>query len=394
MPATHLRNRCCHRGYNPAMPSGRPAQIGLDVRLTYYTGGGIARYIRHLAADIPALDPSAAFTHLYRRGHTANFSAAARRVECWTPAHHRLERLALGMEIWPYRFDLLHSPDFIPPAAGYRQSVITVHDLTFLRYPQFLTADSRRYYNGQIRWAVARAAAIAADSQATCTDLVNLLDVPPAKITVIHLGLEPRFSATPPEGSPPDSAVWLRVGLSPGYILFVGTFEPRKNVDGLLTAYARLRQQWPDAPRLVLAGRRGWLFEGSLQRLRELGLEPHVSILAEQAEADLPALYRGAALFVLLSHYEGFGFTVLEAMGCGVPAVIANRASLPEIAGEAALAVEPDDAEGAAEALYRGLTDTDLRRRLIANGLARATQFNWEQTARATLTLYHTVLGC
>src|SRR5207237_10308121 len=107
--------------------------------------------------------------------------------------------------------------------------------------------------------------------------------------------------------------------------------------------YCPLRRRLPDAPGLVLVGRRGWLFENSLRRLRELALEPHVSLLIEQDEADLPAIYRGAGLFVLLSHYEGFGFTVLEAMGCGVPAVIANRASLPEIAGSAALTVEPDD---------------------------------------------------
>lgn len=380
------------------MPSRRMA-IGLDVRLTYYTGGGIARYVRHLASDVPPLDPSVAFTHLYRRGHAATFSSVARRVDCWTPAHHRFERVALAAEIWPYRFDLLHSPDFIPPAGGYRKSIITAHDLTFLRYPQFLTPDSHRYYNDQIRWAVTRASAISTDSQATRDDLVNLLGVAPSKITVIYLGLEPRFSATPAVGAPPggalpDDAVWRRLGLSPGYILFVGTFEPRKNVDGLLAAYARLRRQSPDAPRLVLAGRRGWLFEDTLQRLRELGLEPHVSVLFEQAEADLPALYRGAALFVLLSHYEGFGFTVLEAMGCGVPSVIANRASLPEIAAEAALAVEPDDTEAAADAIYRALTDTDLRRGLIAGGLERASQFTWEKTARATLALYHMVLGC
>jgi glycosyltransferase involved in cell wall biosynthesis len=372
------------------MPSSQRPKIGLDVRLTYYTGGGIARYVRHLAADLPIIEGSFDFTHFYRRGQAETFSTAARRVDCWTPAHHRLERLALSAEVWPYRLRLLHSPDFIPPAGGYQQSIITVHDLTFLRYPQFLTPASRRYYNDQIRWAVAHAAAISADSDATRADLINLVDVTPEKITVVHLGLEPAYVA---RSAPGDSATLLRLGLSPGYILFVGTFEPRKNVDGLLSAYALLRGRAPDAPRLVLVGRQGWLFENSLRRLRELALEPYVSLLVEQAEADLPAIYRGAGLFVLLSHYEGFGFTVLEAMGCGVPAVIANRASLPEIAGPAALAVEPDDFEAAADAMHRGLTDSALRATLIQRGLERAASFTWNSTARATLALYHTLLG-
>ena len=214
--------------------------------------------------------------------------------------------------------------------------------------------------------------------------------MPPEKVTVIHLGLEPAYAAQP---KPADPATLLRLGLAPGYLLFVGTFEPRKNIDGLLSAYALLRQRVPDAPRLVLVGRRGWLFENSLRRLRELSLEPHVALLLEQAEADMPAIYRGAGLFVLLSHYEGFGFTLLEAMGCGVPAIIANRASLPEIAGSAALAVEPDDAESAADAIYRGLSDSGLRARLVQHGLTRASEFTWDKTAHATLALYHSVLG-
>ena len=373
------------------MPTrGRP-HIGLDVRLTYYTGGGISRYVRHLATDLPALDQSFAYTHFYRRGHSGSYSAGARRVDCWTPAHHRLERLALSAEVWPYRLDLLHSPDFIPPAGGYGRSVITVHDLTFLRYPQFLTADSRRYYNDHVRWAVGRAAAISSDSFATRDDLVNLLDVPPNKISVIYLGLEPNY--TPTTGSD-DGPALRRLGLDPGYVLCVGTLEPRKNVGGLLAAYALLRRRVADAPRLVLVGRRGWLFEDSLRRLRDLALEPHVTLLTEQAETDMPAIYRGARLFVLLSHYEGFGFTVLEAMGCGVPVVIANRASLPEIAGDAALAVEPDDAEAAANALYHALSDSALRQSLIERGLKQAARFSWENTARATLALYRSVLGC
>jgi len=366
-----------------------PQHIGLDVRLTYYTGGGIAKYIRRLASDLPALAPQHRFTHLYRRKHTTCFSPVARRVDCWTPAHHRFERWALALEVAPHRFDLLHSPDFIPPGWGFRRSVITVHDLTFLHYPEFLTTDSRRYYNGQIADAVRRANAISADSYATQIDLVNLLGVAPNKITVIHLGLDPEFCVLP---ETTVDSVLQALNLTRGYLLFVGTFEPRKNVPGLLRSYALLRQRFPDAPPLVLVGRRGWLFAETMALIQALKLEPRVRLLEELPNADLPAVYNGASLCVLPSHYEGFGFPVLEAMGCGVPTVIANRASLPEIAGEAALAIEPDDAEQLADALYRALTTSALRTELRAKGFEQIKKFTWAATAAQTLALYQRVL--
>jgi glycosyltransferase involved in cell wall biosynthesis len=374
------------------MPSAPKPRVGLDVRLAYYTAGGISRYIRHLAAELPAREPAFDYTQFYHRRDSATFSPLARRVNCWTPAHHQLERLALAAEIMPYRLDLLHSPDFIPPLAGYRRSIITVHDLTFLLYPQFLTAESRRYYNDQIRWAVKRCDAISADSHATKADLTRLLDVAPDKITVIHLGLEPVFSPDEPAGDG-DAERLMRLKLAPGYLLFVGTFEPRKNVSGLLRAYAALRRRWPDAPDLVLAGRQGWLFDSMVVLIQELRLASCTHFLAEVAEADLPALYRQAKAFVLPSYYEGFGFTLLEAMGCGTPAVVANRASLPEIAGDAAILVEPDDAESIADALYRTMTDNAQRAQMRQRGLERAAQFTWERTAQDTLDLYHRVLS-
>jgi glycosyltransferase involved in cell wall biosynthesis len=229
------------------MPSALKPRVGLDVRLAYYTAGGISRYIRHLAAELPAREQAFDYTHFYHRRDSATFSPLARRVSCWTPAHHRLERLALAAEIMPYRLDLLHSPDFIPPLAGYRRSIITVHDLTFLLYPQFLTAESRRYYNDQIRWAVKHCDAISADSHATKADLTRLLDVAPDKIAVIHLGLEPAFSPDEQAGEG-DADRLMRLKLAPGYLLFVGTFEPRKNVPGLLRAYAALRRRWSRLP--------------------------------------------------------------------------------------------------------------------------------------------------
>lgn len=375
----NLPSKICNLKYN------QPVRLGLDVRLTYYTQGGIARYIRALASHLPALAPQHTHLYLYRRGQPETFNAQAQRIDCWTPAHHRLEGLALGAEIARLGLHLLHSPDFIPPRWGYRQSIITVHDLAFWRYPQFLTPESRRHYNGQIEWAVRHARAISADSHATKSDLVNLLNVPAEKITVIHLGHDERFSPLPEESVKP---VLARLGLTPGYILCVGTFEPRKNIPGLVRAYAQLR----DAPPLVLVGNKGWLFADTLKLVRELNLETRVQFFENLPTADLPALYNGASVFALLSHYEGFGFPVLEALGCGVPCVLANRASLPEIAGEAALVVDPDHTEEIAEALMRALTDTTLRATLRQHGLEQVKRFAWAQTARETLALYHRTL--
>jgi glycosyltransferase involved in cell wall biosynthesis len=360
-------------------------RIGLDVRLTYYTHGGIAKYMRQLAVQVPLLDSGPSHVHFYRRAAPVTFSRRAQRVECWTPAHHPWETFALGVELAPHRLDVFHSPDFIPPRWGYRRSVVTVHDLAFLHYPQFLTEESRAYYNAQIRYAVRRADAIAAVSEATKSDLVNLLGVSPDKITVTHEGVDPEFQ---PLSEAATQAVLAQLRLSPGYLLFVGTFEPRKNVPGLLHAYARLRAQRPDAPLLVLVGNRGWLFAEAMRLARELGLEQHLRFFENFPDADLPAIYNGAGVTVLPSHYEGFGFPVLEAMACGVPAVVANRSALPEVAGEAALTVNPDDAEELACAIGRALEDSALRADLRQKGLERARQFSWPRTARETLALY------
>lgn len=360
-------------------------RLGFDVRLTYYTGGGIAKYIRRLAEHLPQMEPAHTYFHFYRRRPTEVLARRARRVACFTPAHHPLETWALGAEIWPHRLDLFHSPDFIPPRWGAKRFVITVHDLAFLRYPQFLTTESRRYYNGQIQYAVSHAQAISADSHATKADLINLLNVPEKKITTIHLGLDAQFHPRP---AAEVDAVLARHRLPRGFILFVGTFEPRKNVPTLLKAYAALRAQWPAAPPLALAGNRGWLFEEAQTLAGELNLHAHTYFMENFPSADLPATYCGAGVVVLPSHYEGFGFPVLEAMGSGTPVVMSNVSSLPEVGGNAVLSCSPTDVDALADALHRALTDSALRAKLIESGLARAKTFTWEKTARETLALY------
>lgn len=367
------------------------ARIGIDARLTYYTQGGIAQYTQHLIRALAALDAPHEVVILHSRKDRRSLAAGPnqRRISCWTPAHHRLERLALALELAPLRLDLLHSPDFIPPLGGRFRSVITVHDLAFLHYPQFLTTESRRYYNDQIAAAVARADAIIAVSQATRSDLISLLGVPAEKVTVIAEAAGEQFHPVPEE-----AIARLRAahGLPDNYILFVGTIEPRKNVSGLLRAYARLRADLPDASPLVIAGGRGWLADQVVTLHKELHLGQSVIWYGPIDHGDLPALYSGARVFCLPSFYEGFGLPPLEAMACGTPVVVSNRASLPEVAGDAALLVDPDDVESISAALRRVLTDVQLAADLRARGLAHAALFSWEQTARQTLALYEQTL--
>jgi glycosyltransferase involved in cell wall biosynthesis len=238
--------------------------------------------------------------------------------------------------------------------------------------------------------AVRRADHILADSHATQADLVALLNVPPERVTTVHLAADSAFRPLPEEET---RRILAQYSLQPGYLLFVGTLEPRKNVPGLLQAYRSLFERRVTTAPLVLVGSKGWLYDEIFQRVAELGLTKQVRFIHDASDADLPGLYNGASVLAIPSFYEGFGLPALEALSCGTPAVAANRASLPEVVGEAGLLVDPDDPEDIAQALARVLTDEPLRLRLRQLGLAQAARFTWERTARETLAVYQTVLA-
>lgn len=366
--------------------------IGIDARLVYYTRAGIGEYTLRLTQALARTFGEHTFTLLQdRRNKQPLLEAPNIRVaHTPVPSHHRLEQPLLPWVVKRLATDVFHSPDFIPPLYSAGPSVITIHDLAFLIYPHFLTKDSARYY-GQIDRAVRRADRIIAVSESTRHDLVKKLGVPDDKITVIYEAADPLFQ-------PEDRQAALRhvqalFELPEEFILFVGTIEPRKNIPGLLRAYRRLRDKYKLTPALVLAGAPGWLSEDVYKLANDLALKPHCFFLGRVSNHDLYHLYNAALCLVHPAFYEGFGLTPLEAMACGTPVIVSNISSLPEVVGDAALLIDPQNDEEITVALWRILTDSALRNQLRTKGLQRADAFSWERAAEQTMAVYHKAAG-
>ncbi len=300
---------------------------------------------------------------------------------------HRL-RLPLPVELITGAVDVFHSPDFTLPPVWRARTVLTVHDLSFLRVPECFTDALRRYLERVVPRSVSRADHVIADSQSTKRDLVELLGTPADRVTVIYSGVEPRFRPITDRAA--LEVVRRRYDLPPRFILSVGTLQPRKNFGTLIEAFARLRNLIPEARnlKLLIVGGKGWLYDDIFARVENLGLQGQVLFPGFVADEDLPVLYNLADIFVLPSLYEGFGLPPLEAMACGTPVITSNASSLPEVVGEAGVTVEPTDVEGLSEAVRRLLEDAELRRELAQRGLARAREFTWERAARQLLEVY------
>lgn len=381
-------------------------KIGIDYTVGVYQGSGVGRYTRSLARALAAIDRQNDYTLLWayaadperggelpRLDRAATFPAnfRARRLplnnRLLTAAWHRL-RVPAPVEWFSGPLDVLHAPDFVAPPTRRARRLVTVHDLTFLVVPQHAHPALRAYLERAVPRNVRAADHIFADSEATKHDLQRLLDVPAEKITTVYVGSDPQFRPLAGPEREAARAALERAGVPPGpYLLIVGNLEPRKNHVGLLRAFARLRRR--GAPhRLVVAGKRGWLYEPIFETVAALGLDHAVTFLDFFPDPLLPALYACADLFVLPSFYEGFGIPLLEAMSSGTPAIVADRPSLPEIAGGAAWLIDPDDDAALAEAAWSLLHDAAARDALRARGLARARDFDWQESARRVLARY------
>ena len=295
-------------------------------------------------------------------------------MNLWFP----LARRRLGL-------DAIHYPAFPAPLFQQNGMVASIHDVTALRYPETMTFVGRHYWRPLLVHAARVARPVLTGSNSTGADLIALAGADPARIVVTPYAADAAFTQQPA----PDvlAAIRARYRLPERFVLAVGTLEPRKNLGTLFAALQRLRRALADPPTLVVVGREGWGPAAAVEQLRSLG--DAVRFTGHIGDEALIALYHLAAVFVYPSLYEGFGFPILEAFAAGCPVVTTEVSSLPEVAGDAALLVEPLDATALAEAVARLWRDDVLAGRLRAAGRARARQFTWERCAELTAAAYH-----
>jgi len=362
-------------------------RVGIDARLVYYSQAGIGQYIFHLVNGLARLDAENEYVLLQSRKDDTTILERPnfRRISLWTPSHHRLERYALNVELVRLGLDVLHSPDFIPPHRPSCKSVITVHDLAFLLYPHFLTKESARYY-GHIDQAVRWTDHIIAVSESTKRDTIQHLGVPEDKITVVYEAANPVFR--PIGRDEAREQVRSRHGVQGPFVLFVSTIEPRKNVPTLIRAVWQLQECYKEDVRLVLAGGKGWLFEDAFATVQDLKMDSQVHFVGRVSSEELLYLYNAAEMLAHPAFYEGFGLPPLEAMACGLPTIVSNVASLPEVVGDAGLLIDPHDVDELTVAMWRVLSDGELRQEMRNKGLRQAERFSWERAARETLAIY------
>lgn len=378
-------------------------RIGFDATPAVRQGGGIGRYTRELLQALYAADTTSHYRlffasrsplpHPLPAPRPANFHARQLPFDdVWFARIWHRARLPLPVELITGPIDLFHSPDFtLPPVRRGTRTLLTVHDLSFIRDPDSAVPVLRQYLNAVVPRSVARADHVLADSQATRADLIELYHTPAEKISVLYSGVNAVFRPIADSAILAGVRAKYRLGQAP-FILAVGTLQPRKNYVRLIQAFSALSTQ-PSPLVLVIAGGKGWLYDSIFAEVQRLNLQARVIFPGFVDDADLPALYSAAHALAYPSLYEGFGLPMLEAMACGTPVVTSTASCLPEVAGGAALCVPPTEVEALSQALETVVGDEAARAELIARGLARAKTFTWDRAAHELVGHYRSLLA-
>jgi glycosyltransferase involved in cell wall biosynthesis len=373
--------------------------VCIDIQSAIAQRAGVGRYTKclaeHLARQVGRQAGDDQLTLFYldfkRRGLPFPAAGAVDRGIQWLPG--RLVQKAWKTIGWP-AFDQLagpadvyHFPNFVLPPLRRGRSIVTIHDVSFIRYPEAAEPKNLAYLNSQMRRTVDTADLILTDSHFSATEIIDALQVPEHKVQAVHLGLSDDHQ---PATSTDCAAMRAALNLDRPYLLFVGTVEPRKNIPFLIEAFEQMSDFDGD---LVIAGMPGWKVEPIMERMRNSAKADRIRYLSYVDEHWLSALYSAAQLFVFPSLYEGFGFPPLEAMRCDTPVLASRRGSLPEVLGDAAAYETIDNATAWAATMQQLLTDTARRQALIEAGRQQANRYTWEETARQTWRHYREVGG-
>jgi glycosyltransferase involved in cell wall biosynthesis len=368
-------------------------RIVLDARKLH--DFGIGTYIRNLVTELGRLDHDSAYV-LLTKAEDADAAAAAgpnfRAVVETSRPYSLSEQWRVPMAVARARADLLHEPHYVLPPLTRCRTVVTIHDCIHLRFPEYLPNRAAFVYaHAMIRLAARKADRVLTVSDASKRDILHYTGVAPDKVVVVHNGLDARFAAVPDAEA--MDRVRQRFQLDHPFVLYVGNIKPHKNLERLIAAFASMRADGPDGLKLVVIGDETSKHPGLRQAVHRHRLDKHVRFFGFQPAATLVTFYRLARAFVFPSLYEGFGLPPLEAMANETPVVTSNVSSLPEVAGDAALLVDPYDVASIADGIRRAVTDEPLRQQLITKGRARAKEFSWARAAADTLAVYREVLG-
>jgi len=375
--------------------------IGINAQLLSfsqnYRDGGVSRYIRYLLIELAKRPGQHKYT-VFVNGQDIVERLAARHPqlsyisakwpESQPAARVAWEQLTLPSLIRQNHIDVLHSPVNILPAMLPRScaGVVTLHDLAFLRFPKVLTRSKRLYHGIFTVRSIRQATIVITVSHSTRQDAIELVGIPEQQVQTVYPCIDRRFSNVVEEEE--KRAFREKHGLMDGYLLYLGTLEPRKNITTLIEAYARLRDTHAIREKLVVAGSKGWLYDSIFERVQQLKLETEVLFPGFVADAEQALWYCAASAFVYPSLYEGFGIPVAEALACGVPVVTSNVSSLPEAGADIALCVDPHSAEAMAEAMYKALSDQTYREKCSTMAPEVVQRFSAERMVDQTMRVY------
>jgi glycosyltransferase involved in cell wall biosynthesis len=294
----------------------------------------------------------------------------------------------LSTELLFGQFDVYHETNYIPLKSK-AKTIITIHDMTFKTVPDTLQEGIQRYFKKNLSIAAANATKIIAISNKTKEDIIRYFQVPENKIKVIYGGYDKSFRKI--KNTNKLEQIRAKYHLPSSFILFVGTIEPRKNLNLLIQAYAKLPYVFRKNYKLVLAGQKGWVNESFYKEINKLDINNDIIFTGYLPDEDLLFIYNLADIFVYPSLYEGFGLPPLEAMACGVPVITSNSSSLPEVVGNAAILIDPYNTSELADAIERIYRNPNLYQEMSNKGLEQANKFSWEKCAKETLSVYEEV---